>query len=310
MRRKPSCQSTVVPPTSSRISVASVGISAQRLQALLEDRFLADQRPDVGAPLLEADGLFTAPVDGRRRHRSLFEQLRDHRDDVVFMDRVVHGRAARRDRDRNAAKHHLHVKERPSPVVAVRHIEARDDGGHVEGARHRPDDDLPRDLGDGIRWEHWLVVVAEGGALGPGFVVGRIVDRSRRAVQERLRGAAVRHQQAGRFGVGAEVLVPSAALGHRQVEHVVEVGRKSAEVTRREVDGLAPNARLLQAFPCRRVAEAGDAPHFVVGREGLRDGCGDLAARSGDQDFGSAHALIVGNGLKRAGGTPASSCFW
>ena len=98
-------------------------------------------------------------------------------------------------------------------------------GGHVKRTRHRPDDDLPRDLGDGIRWEQRLVVVAEGGALGARFVVGRVVDGRRGAVQEGLRTAAVRHEEARRLRVGPEVLVPPAALGHRKVEHVVEVGR-------------------------------------------------------------------------------------
>ena len=69
-----------------------------------------------------------------------------------------------------------------------------------------------------------------------------------------------------------------------------------AEVTRGQVDGLAPNPGLLEAFPRRGVGEAGDAPHLVVGREGSGDGSGDLAARTGDQDLGSAHALIVWNG--------------
>ena len=165
--------------------------------------------------------------------------------------------------------------------------------GHVKHTRHGPDDDLPRDLGDGIRWEQRLVVVAQGGTLGAGFVVGRVVDGRRGAVQEGLCTTAVSHQEADRLRVGREVLVPPAALGHRQVEHVVEVGRETGEVTCGQVDGLTPNPRLLEAFPRRRVGEAGDAPHLVVGRKCPGDGSGDLAARTGDQDLGSAHELIV-----------------
>ena len=79
---------------------ASVGLPRKRLRALLEDRFPADERADVGAPLLDADGLFAAPVDCRRRNRRRLEQLRDRRDDVVLVDRVVDGRPARRNLDR------------------------------------------------------------------------------------------------------------------------------------------------------------------------------------------------------------------
>ena len=303
IRRKPSFQSTDRASDEFAHQRRVGWVAAQRLRALLEDRFLADKRADVGTPLLDADGLFAAPVDCRRRNRRLLKQFRDHRDDVVFVDRVVDRRAARWNLDRDAAEHHLHVEERPSPVVAVRNVESRDDRGHTERTRHGAYNDLACDLGDGIRWEHRLVVVTESGALGPRFVVGRVVHRRRRTVQESLRVGAVRHQKACRFGVRAEVLVPSAALGHRKVEDIVEVGRKSAEIARREVHGLAPDAALLQALARRGIGETGDAPHLVVGRQRLGDGCGHLAARSGDENLGSAHALIVRNETpaKRAG---------
>src|SRR5215212_11672849 len=64
------------------------GVSAQRLDALLEDRFPSDQRADVGAPVLQADGLLTAPVNGWCGHRGLLEQLGHHGDDVVLVNRV------------------------------------------------------------------------------------------------------------------------------------------------------------------------------------------------------------------------------
>src|ERR1700731_1272810 len=70
------------------------GPAAQRVRALLEHRFGAEKRAEVGAPLLEADGLVTGPVDRGRRDRRDFEQLGNGRDDVVLVDGVVAGRAA------------------------------------------------------------------------------------------------------------------------------------------------------------------------------------------------------------------------
>ncbi len=112
-------------------------------------------------------------------------------------------------------------------------------------------------------------------------------------MQESLGAAAVGHQEANRLGVGPEVLVPPAALGHRQVDDVVEVGRNPGEVAVGQVDGFAPHAGLLEAVPRRAVGEAGDAPYLVVGRKRLGDGSGDLPGRTRDQDFGAAHAVIV-----------------
>src|SRR5215218_7268752 len=89
-------------------------VSAQRSHALLENRFPADQRADVGAPVLQADGLLTTPIDGRRGHRRLLEQLGDHRDDVVLVNWVVHGGAALGNLNRDVPQHHLHMEERPS----------------------------------------------------------------------------------------------------------------------------------------------------------------------------------------------------
>ena len=63
IRRIPSRQSTVVTPTTSRIRLGSVGLPRNACSLSWEDRFLADQRPEVAAPVLEADGLLAAPVE-------------------------------------------------------------------------------------------------------------------------------------------------------------------------------------------------------------------------------------------------------
>ena len=73
-------------------------ITAQRLIALREYRCLADERSEVRAPLLDADKLVAAPVDGGDRNRRHLKEFRDHRDDVVLVYRVVDGRSARRNR--------------------------------------------------------------------------------------------------------------------------------------------------------------------------------------------------------------------
>lgn len=41
----------------------------------------------------------------------------------------------------------------------------------------------------------------------------------------------------------------------------------------------------------------GDTPHLVVGRQSAGDRGGDLAGRTGDQDFGAAHEPMVGDPL-------------
>src|SRR4051794_37121357 len=87
-------------------------------------------------------GLYTAAppalsppqVEGGRSPRRFVEQLGDHRDVVVFVDRVVPRGAAGGEGDRHAAEHHLHGKDRPPAVVAVGHVEASDDRRHAEGA--------------------------------------------------------------------------------------------------------------------------------------------------------------------------------
>ena len=97
--------------------------------------------------------------------------------------------------------------------------------------------------------------------------------------------AAVRHEEPDRLCVGGEILVPPTALGHGEVDDVVEIGRNPGEVTTGQVDRLAAHARLLEVISRRGVGEAGDAPHLVVGREGLGDWNGDLPGGAGDEDL-------------------------
>ena len=107
------------------------------------------------------------------------------------------------------------------------------------------------------------------------------------------------HEQSDRLRVGPEVLVPVPALGHRQVEDVVEVGWEPGEVTGGQVDRLAPNPGLLERVPSRGIGEAGNTPHFVLARQSPGDGSGDLTGRTGDQDLGTAHGPMLSERLTR-----------
>ena len=112
-------------------------------------------------------------------------------------------------------------------------------------------------------------------------------------MQEGFCGAAVGHQQPDGLRIGPEVFVPLAALGHRQVDHVVEVGWETIEVTCGQVDRLAPHPRLLEVFTHRGIGEPGDPPDFVIDRQGFGDGSGNLSGWTGDQNLGTAHGLMV-----------------
>src|SRR6478735_4872622 len=137
------------------------------------------------------------------------------------------------------------------------------------------------------------MVVTECGSFCSWLVIGRVVDGTRGTMQESLGAAAVGHEESDRLGVGPEVLIPPAALGHRQVDDVVEVGRNPGVVAVGQVDGFAPHAGLLEALTRSAVGEAGDAPYLVIGCEGRGDGPGDLPGRTRDQYFEAAHAVIV-----------------
>ena len=65
------------------------------------------------------------------------------------------------------------------------------------------------------------------------------------------------------------------------------------EVTCRQVYRLAPHPCLLEIFTGRGVREPGDAPDLVIDGQGLGDGSGNLSGRTGDQDLGTAHPLMV-----------------
>ena len=91
-------------------------------------------------------------------------------------------------------------------------------------------------------------------------------------------------------------LCPSAALGHRQIEHVIEVGREPDEVTGGQVD----RRHRTPAFPRPPrppMGESGDTPHLVIDRQGPGDWRGILTARTGDQDLVVRAALMVGDVL-------------
>ena len=91
--------------------------------------------------------------------------------------------------------------------------------------------------------------------------------------------AAVLEHEPGALGVHPQraVVVVGAEVG-REVQQVGEVGGQVAEVAVGEVEGARRHAERLDLLARRRVAEAGDAPDLVVGRqrpgEAVRDAPG------------------------------------
>ena len=97
--RMPSRHGTVVCPASSCMRVVSICHAVDRLRRRLEAGLGARQPGQVGAPLLNADRLAAAPVDGHRRDRRRREQARHHGQDVVGVQRVVDARRVHVDGD-------------------------------------------------------------------------------------------------------------------------------------------------------------------------------------------------------------------
>src|SRR5207302_10697770 len=89
------------------------------------------------------------------------------------------------------------------------------------------------------------------------------------------------------LGVGAQgaVVVQAARLSGGEVQQVREVLGQVAEVAFAEIDGAGRDAVALDPGARLRVAEAGDAPHLVIGGKGSGEGFGDLAGGSGDEDL-------------------------
>ena len=133
-------------------------------------------------------------------------------------------------------------------------------------------------------------------------------------MQERLGLAAMRHQQAGAFYVDLHVVleVRGEAVDHGQVQHVREVVGQGVEGAACQVPLHAAHARRLHALPVFRLAEARDAPHFVL--RGLRPGDGEcyLSRRTGYQnllslqDESPLRVEVVSRRRYRAGAPDAS----
>ena len=97
------------------------------------------------------------------------------------------------------------------------------------------------------------------------------VDARGRAMQEGRRVRAVRHEQAGGFGVGAEVDIPPTRLHHREVHHQVDVVRHDREIRVGEIDGYAMDAIGLDRLALRGIPNSRQAVDVVVDRQGPGD---------------------------------------
>ena len=204
IRRMPSRQSTVVVPTSSCIRVRSICtlsmVSAVGAKLGVE----AGELGEVAAPLLDADRLVAAPVDGGGRGGGRGQQPGDHGDDVVLVDRVVDAGRVDVDGDLAAVEHHLEVDGRPPAPVAVGDRQPGDGGGQLEAVGRPPGGGLGGDLADAVGPEERpdAVVVAELVVLGEDVVAHRLVDAGGRAVEEGVGLPVVLHQAGQPAAVG------------------------------------------------------------------------------------------------------------
>ena len=81
------------------------------------------------------------------------------------------------------------------------------------------------------------------------------------------------------------VVVLTAKLEHREMQHVVEILWQITELAAGEIDAAGDHARLLAALPGARLAEACDAPDLIVGGEITTQRKGDLPGGAGEEDF-------------------------
>ena len=138
------------------------------------------------------------------------------------------------------------------------------------------------------------MVVAERILLARRPRTGRPVDRRRRAVQERLRPAAVRHQATGALGVRGEIAVEVgvAALHHREVEHGVEVVGERVQRAEGEIDRDRSHTGLLEALAVARLREPREAVDLVVARQRARHGEAHLPGRAGHQQLAACEGHL------------------
>ena len=106
-----------------------------------------------------------------------------------------------------------------------------------------------------IRWLSPRASVSGEGSMAVG-----LVDRGRRALQERTGDAAMEHELARAAGVAVEVGPPVVRLHHREIEDVVEVVGQLRQVAVDQVERHAVHPCLLEGPAGLRIAESGRWP--------------------------------------------------
>ena len=232
IRRMPSRHCTRRPPGELVHARRVDRHAVDRLRRRLEPGLSARQTGQVRAPLLNADGLAPAPVDGHRRDRRRGEQARHHHQDVVGVQRVIDARGVHVDGDGRPVQHHVQVDGGPPAVVAVGHRQSGDGGGQLEALRRPAGRALRGDLADAVRAQERpnAVVVAQRAFLVEDAMPLRLVDRRGGAVQEGTGASVMLHEVGQPPAVGRQVLRPVVGLGDGEVEHVLGVLGQSSHV--------------------------------------------------------------------------------
>ena len=143
------------------------------------------------------------------------------------------------------------------------------------------------------------MVVAERILLARRSRARRLVDRRRRAVQERLRPPAVRHQASRALGIGRQIAIEvgGAALDHREVQHGVEVVPERVEGPEGEIHGDRLDAGLLEPLAVAALGEPRQAGHLVLPRQRLGHGKAHLPGGAGHQQPSALQRHLCGGHL-------------
>ncbi len=237
--------------------------------------------------LLHAHRLVAGPVHDGRGDAGDVEERFEVRADVVVVDGAVGHRIPPRahgltGRDR------VEVPDRQPALVAVRRPHPGDGHRELERAGAVARHAFLGDLRHRVRRRRRSHRVAERIVFAERVprIGMRLVHGDGGHHQRGLGVAAVLEHEPGALGVDPQraVVVVGAEVGH-EVQQVGEVGGQVAEVAVGEVEGARGHTQLLHLVARRRVAEAGDPPHLVLGDQRPGQAERDAPGRSRDQDL-------------------------
>ena len=130
------------------------------------------------------------------------------------------------------------------------------------------------------------MIVAERVCLEGGPISGRLIDGSRRTVQECLRGSAAGHQTTDTLAICRQIVVEVGVRtpGDSKVQHVIDICRDFIQSPVCEVGLDARDTKRINALAIFGLAESSKTIDLVSRSEFPRDGQRDLTRHTRDQD--------------------------